>query len=254
MNSINFLSANNDQNNGFKVFKPEKKAMQSYPYLKQQIHDNKIDKFFWTDTEAPHKRTSWLAAGGAILGSFLPVLMIAKKQHKGLKINSLKNFLKALKIDYKLPEILAVGLGSTVGGLLGGLLDRQEKRKLDKMEEATYQSMNIAFPAILVSEGLEFCKNNKRFNNPYAKFATSALGIFAGASLAVNFANKIDKKLFDKYNQDPDRTFKPKDMIVHVDDVIASLVLAKVPFANKLHADKILPLIFSWSGFHVGDA
>ena len=254
MKSVSFLSANTDNKNGFKDFKPEKSAAHSTPYLRQQLHDNKIDQFFWVDSEAPHKRTSWLAAGGALLGSLLPVVLFAKKQHKGLKIDSFKNFGKALDIHYGIKEILTVGLSGAAGGLLGGLLDRQEKRKLDKIEEATYQAMNIAFPALLVNWGIKLCEKTKKLNNIPAKLATTALGIFAGAGLAVKIANKVDGKLFDKYNDDPDRTFKAKDFIVHIDDVIGALVLAKIPFANKLHAEKILPFIYAWSGFHVGEA
>ena len=254
MKSVSFLSENNDKKSGFKDFKPEKKAAHSTPYLRQQLHDNKIDQFFWVDTEAPHKRTSWLAAGGALLGSFVPVLLMAKKRNKGLKIDSFKNFIKALDLHYGVKEILTVGLSGAAGGLLGGLFDRKEKRKLDKIEEATYQAMNIAFPALLVNWGIKLCEKTKKLNNIPVKLATTALAIFAGAGLAVKTANKIDGKFFDKYNDDPDRTFKAKDLVVHVDDVVGALILAKIPLAKKLHIEKALPFIFAWSGFHVGEA
>lgn len=254
MKSVSFLSVNNEKEKGFGTFKPEKTSAHGIPYLRQQLHDAKVDQFFWVDSEAPQKRTSWLAAGGAILGSFVPVLLMAKKRNKGLKIDSLKNFVKALDIHYGVKEILTVGLSGAAGGLLGGLLDRKEKRKLDKIEEATYQTMNIAFPALLVNWGIKLCEKTKKLNNIPAKLATTALGIAVGAGLAVKVANKIDGKLFDKYNKDPDRTFKAKDLVVHIDDVVGALILAKIPFAKKLHAEKALPFIFAWSGFHVGEA
>lgn len=254
MKSVSFLSMNSDKEKGFGTFRPENSVAHSAPYLRQQLHDAKVDQFFWVDTEAPHKRTSWLAAGGALLGSFVPVLLMAKKRNKGLKIDSLKNFGKALGMHYGVEEILTVGLSGVAGGLLGGLLDRQEKRKLDKIEEATYQSMNIAFPALLVNWGIKLCEKNKKLNIIPAKLAATAFGIFAGAGLAVKVANKVDEKIFDKYNKEPDRIFKAKDLVVHVDDVVGALILAKIPFAQKIHAEKALPFIFTWSGFHVGEA
>lgn len=223
-------------------------------YIKQQMHENKIDKFFWTDVEAPHKRTSWLALGGSFLGVMLPVLAFAKKQKPGIKLNSFKGLKEAINIKYGLNEILATGLGGAFGGLLGGLVDRKEKRKLDKIEEATFQVMNISLPAILVSKSTDFCQKTKGLNNNFVKLVASAASIFAGAHIAVAISNKIDGVLFDKYNKDPDRKLKKKDFIVHVDDVFGALLLAKIPFADKLHAEKILPLIYTWSGYHVGES
>lgn len=221
-------------------------------YLKQKLHEKRVDEFFWTDTTAPKKRHSPLAAIGAILGVVIPTVMLGKKQHK-IKIDSLKNLWKAIDVEYGLKEILITGLGGGFGGLLGGLLDRKEKNKLQKIDEAAFQCMNIAFPAILVAKGIELCSKTKGLNNLFAKVLCSAGGIFAGAWGAVFLSNKLDDKVFDKYQPDPDRKLKKKDFIVHVDDFFATLILAKVPFVDKLHINRLLPAIFSWSGYHAGD-
>lgn len=222
-------------------------------YIKQQMHENKIDEFFWTNTDAPKKKFSYLAMLGSIAGVVTPLIILGKKQNPTLKLNSLKNIFKVMNIKYELKQILSVGIGGALGGLIGGLADRNEGEKLDKIEEATFQLMNITFPAVLINSSLKFCEKNKHLNKSFIKLSASALAMVIGAGTAVELSNKIDDKFFDKYNKDPERKFKKKDIIVHFDDLIGALVLAKIPFAEKLHAEKILPLVFAWSGYHVGE-
>lgn len=248
------INNNNPTFRGVDNFGSDKHHHWNSGYVKQIVHEKKIDEFFWTDVEAPHKRTSWLALGGAFSGVMIPLLAIAKKQKPQIKLNTLKGLKEAINIKYELPEILMTGLGGAMGGLLGGLLDRKEKRKLDKIEEGAFQVMNISFPAILVNEATKLCKKHKALNNNFMKLLSSIAGIFLGANLAVILSNKIDSKLFDKYNEDPDRKLKKKDFIVHIDDVIGAFILAKFPLADKLHAEKILPAIYTWSGYHVGES
>lgn len=224
------------------------------PFVKQQIHDMRIDKFFWTDLEAPHKRQSPLAAAGAILGVIVPTLLFAKHQKPNLKLNSLKGLKEAIDIKYELPQILGVGLGGVVGGLLGGLADRKERNKIDKLEEATYQTMNVTFPSLLVGGGMKLVEKYKALNKPIVKILIPVVGILTGVNLAVAGANKADDLFFDKHLPDGERKFKKKDLIVHVDDLFGTLILAKIPGADKLHVNKILPAIFAWSGYHVGES
>lgn len=224
-----------------------------HSFVKQQLHEKKIDEFFLADFEAPEKRKSLFALVGSFIGVAIPLAILARKQKPGLKIDSLKNFGKFIDIDYDLKEILYTGIGGVAGGLLGGLADRKEQHKLDKIEEATFQTMNISFPSILTVISLRMCNKNRRLNNAFAKGLFILASIIAGVNLAVFASNKIDAKLFDIYNHDADRKFKKKDLIVHIDDLFGTIVLAKVPFADKLHINKILPLIYVWSGYSVGD-
>lgn len=224
------------------------------PFIKQQIHNMKIDHFFWTDVETPHKRNSILAGLGSIVGVIIPTLIFGKKQNTNLKFNSLKNIIKAFNIEYGLKEILGVGLGGVFGGLVGGLADRQERNKINKLEEASFQTMNITFPSLLVAGGIKFCEKFNSLNKPIVKILVPIVGIFAGANLAVAGSNKMDDIFFDKHLPDGEREFKKKDLLVHIDDLFGTLVLAKIPGADKLHINKILPVIFAWSGYHVGES
>lgn len=255
MNSIDFLSNHEDPRykNVDLSDRPRHHYLNS-GYIKQKIHEEKIDEFFWTDVEAPHKRTSPLAVLGAIVGAFAPVLFFAKKQGKPLKLNSLKNIGNVLNIDYKLKEIIIVGAGGVIGGLAGGLLDKKEKHKLEKIEEGAFQMMNVTFPALLVSGSMKLCEKVKFLNNAPSKIIASIASILIGANAAVALSNKTDNIFFDKYNHDPDRKLKPKDFVIHVDDFIGTLILAKFPLADKLHMNKILPFVYAWSGYHVGEA
>lgn len=224
------------------------------PFIKQQMHDMNIDKFFWTDFEAPKKRQSLMAAIGAIAGVALPTVLFAKHQKRNLKLNSFKSLEKVIDIKYELPQILGVGLGGVLGGLVGGLADRKETKKIDKLEEASYQSMNVSFPSLLVGGGMKLCEKYKTLNKPILKILIPIVGIITGVNLAVLGANKLDDKFFDKYLPDGERKFKKKDLIVHVDDLFGTLILAKIPGVEKLHVNKILPAIFAWSGYHVGES
>lgn len=243
----------------FDTYKKQKKhPHRNLPFVKQQIHDMQIDKFFWTDLEAPHKRQSPLAAAGAILGVIVPTLLFAKHQKPKLKFSTVetlgKNLKEAIDIKYELPQILGVGLGGVAGGLLGGLADRKERNKIDKLEEATYQTMNVTFPSLLVGGGMKLVEKYKALNKPIVKILIPVVGILTGVNLAVAGANKADDLFFDKHLPDGERKFKKKDLIVHVDDLFGTLILAKIPGVDKLHVNKILPAIFAWSGYHVGES
>lgn len=222
--------------------------------IKQQLQENKVDAFFKTHKDATSGGTSALAIAGAILGAVIPAIIIAKKQKPNLKINSFKNFMEFLNIDYQRPEFLAVGLGSIGGGLLGGLNDRHEKNKLKKLEEATFQAMNIIIPTYLVTESMEFCKSKKSLNNGWAKAGCTLGGVILGVNTAVLLSNAIDKKIFNKYECNPDRKFRSRDLVVHVDDLVGALVISKWSFAEKLQLNKFLPAIFAWNGYEVGNS
>lgn len=253
MNNITFLSSNNRNLIRFDAFNNKNPQTSNSAYIKNQIHEKNIDEFFFTDVNAPHKKNSLIALFTSIVGVAVPVLYFSKKQNPNLKINSLKNIYKALNINYDLKEILTVGNCGILGGLIGGLIDRKEPKKLEKIQEATYQVMNVTFPAVLVANGMKTCERFKPLNNRYAKLLAFAAGLGIGTWSAVKSANYLDNYIFDKHNIDPERKLRAKDFIVHVDDLAGSLVLAKFPFAEKLQVNKLIPLIFAWCGFHVGE-
>jgi len=221
--------------------------------IKQKEQEKKVDDFFGTHKDAKPGGTSPLAIIGAIVGVIIPAIMIAKKQNPKLKANSFKNTLKFLDINYKFNEIFTVGMGGILGGLAGGLADKKGKNKLKKLEEGTFQTMNLAIPTFLVSKSIELCNSKKSLNRPLAKVAFTLGSVLIGVNMAVTLSNMIDKKVFNKYECNPDRKFRSRDLVVHVDDLITSLVLAKIPLIDKFHLNTILPAVFAWNGYDVGN-
>jgi hypothetical protein len=224
-----------------------------YATMKQKEQEKKVDDFFGTHNDAKCGGTSPLAIVGAIIGVIIPAIMIAKKQNPKLKADGFKNTLKFLDIDYKFKEIFTVGMGGILGGLIGGLADKHEKNKLKKLEEGTFQTMNLAIPTFLVSKSMELCDSKKSLNRPLAKAAFTLGSVLIGVNMAVTLSNMIDKQVFNKYECNPNRKFRGRDLIVHVDDLITSLVLAKIPIVDKVHLNTILPAVFAWNGYDVGN-
>jgi hypothetical protein len=248
---ISKVETNNNQYfKGTTVFDSSK----IYATMKQKEQEKKVDDFFGTRKDATTEKPCFLAVAGAIIGVIIPAIMIAKRQKPELKADSFKNVLKFLDINYQFKEIVTVGLGGLIGGLAGGLADRKEKNKLKKMEEGTFQAMNLIIPTFLVSESMELCNNKKSLNRPLAKAAFTLGSVLIGVNMAVTLSNMIDKKVFNKYECNPDRKFRSRDLVVHVDDLITSLVLAKTPIVDKIHLNTILPAVFAWNGYEVGNS
>lgn len=222
-------------------------------FIKKQVHERHIDEFFRTNIDAPKKKTSLIAFFTSIAGVAVPLILIGKKQNPTLKLDSIKNIFKVADINYGIKEIFTLGAGGVLGGLIGGLADKNERKKSRKIKEGLYQLMNVSFPAMLVGAGINLCEKIPKLNKSLPKIAATGLGIFAGVNLAVWIANKFENKIFDPHNISPDRKFKKKDLVVHVDDLVGALVLAKIPFMEKLKIGRTLPFIFAWCGYHVGD-
>lgn len=108
--------------------------------------------------------------------------------------------------------------------------------------------MNASIPTLLCGGLLGFSKKFKCLNNNIFKIGSTAVGLIAGMQVAAALSNKIN----DPMDKVPDRKLTIKDSIANIDDAIGILVLTKVPIAEKLHVDKILPVVFSWCGYRAG--
>ena len=195
-----------------------------------------------------------------IAGIILPILVIRKYQGKTLQSVGLrgmdfkakaKEVLKSFNIEYGLKEMLLTSFGSIAGGLSGGLLFNKDENKKCKVKESVFQFSNIAIPTSIVAGLLrltEKCKNPKAI---FPKIAAAIAGIGVGMPIAAITSNKINNTIVDKDNQCK-RKLRVKDCFVHIDDLVGALILAKIPFADKLHADKILPALYGICGYESG--
>ncbi len=175
-------------------------------------------------------------SAGAIAGTVLPMVYLAKKQNA-----------KLYNIKYGVKELLLVSTCGIAGGTAAGAIAEKEHRK-QKLNEGVFQFMNAAVPTLICGGLFELSKKIKSLNNNIFRVGATAVGLVAGMHIAAAMSNKIN----DPQDKVPDRKLTIKDSIANIDDALGILVLTKVPIAEKLHVDKILPIIFSWCGYRAG--
>lgn len=207
--------------------------------------------------EKTTKKVNMPVIATTIAGTVIPMLIIRKHQGKSLKTNALKGLnlfskaktvLKSFNIEYGLKEMIFSGAGSVLGGLSGGLLFNKNENKKHKIKESVFQLANIAIPTSIVAFLLNKSKNLK---GVFPKIASVAGGIAVGMPIVAFLSNKINNTFIDKDNLSK-RKICLKDYFIQIDDVIGALILAKIPFASKLHADKALPALYGLCGYEAG--
>lgn len=180
------------------------------------------------------------------IGTLLPVLMTSKYQNK---LPLKESFKKILKIEYGLKEMLFISLGSVLGGFAGGIIDDKGKNTKNKIKEGIFQYLNIALPTCFAAGLLALTHKTKNCNNNTGKIAAILTGVLGGIPIAAFTSNKINNSIF---GNETNRKIRFKDCLIHVDDLVSAVVLAKVPFLDKLHVDKILPFIYATCGYETG--
>lgn len=207
-----------------------------------------------------NKKIDSVILASTIIGSLIPILLIRKYQGKTFDITTLKGLdakskvnaiLKSFKINYDLKEMLLCSTGSITGGLFGGLLFNKNENKKSKIKESIFQFNNIAIPTSIVAGLLKLINKSKSPNKGSLKIVSILAGIIIGMPLAATVSNNINNKIIDKDNQNV-RKLKLKDCFVHVDDLLGGLVLAKIPFADKLHVEQALPIFYGICGYEAG--
>lgn len=157
------------------------------------------------------------------------------------------------KVDYNVKNVLAVGAGSCLGGLLGGVLfDKNKNNRQAKLREALVQYTNIAMPIATVhymSKLGEFCSNKMpkggKFLNAIAPIIGLGVGIVAGNRLA----NKLNQLIFHKKDNRP---VELTDMSAHLDDIcMTSQYIVKDNILTK-SASRFIPLALMVAGCEIG--
>jgi len=183
------------------------------------------------------------ALTGSVIGTLIPMIVLKKKQKTSL-----------FKIGYEFKEMMFVGTGAILGGLLGGIVkDKKEKKDYvwEKVKEANFQWItNLFLPTFFVDQFLnyadkKFPKKINNINNKIAKVMAVIVGIGAGSKFGEFITNKIHSCI-DK-DQKQKRKLAAKDLLLHIDDLPVALTLSKVSYA-----DKLLPFTFIYSGYQAG--
>ena len=180
------------------------------------------------------------SVAGATAGTALP-LMIMMKQRK------IKN---PLKMEYGLQDMLILSGSSVAGGVAAGMIGENKKTKRSMLKEGVFQFLNASIPTWIIGGVLKLPETSHNFNNAPTKIFSVIGGLIVGMFGAAHVSNLI----FDPKDKEPDRKLTFKDCIVNADDALGALVLAKFPLIEKLHLDKLLPVIYTYCGIRAGNA
>lgn len=178
---------------------------------------------------------------GAVAGTAIPLAIMMKKR-------KIKN---PLKMEYGLQDMLILSGTSVAGGVLGGIAgEKDAKVRKSKVKEGVFQFMNASVPTWIVGGALKLPESSKKFNN----VPTKILSVVGGLVVGMFGAAQVSNLIFDPKDKEPDRKLTLKDCVANADDAIGALTLAKLPLIDKLHVDKLLPLIYAYCGVRAGEA
>lgn len=175
---------------------------------------------------------------GAVMGTIISMFFMMKKQ-------KVKN---PLKLKYDLCDMVLLSGSSIVGGVAAGMIGEDKKTNKNKLKEGIFQFLNASVPTWVVAGGLKLCEASKNFNNVGGKMMAMTGGLLIGMYGAASLSNLM----CDPNDRVPDRKLTLLDCIANVDDALGVLVLAKFPFADKLHLERTLPFVYSYCGYRAG--
>ena len=178
------------------------------------------------------------AAVGSSICTLVPLILMMKKQ-------KVKN---PFELNYGLREMVTLSASSISGGVVAGMISDTKEARKNKFKEGVFQFMNGTIPTWIVSGVLKLAELSDKFNNIPSKIGSVILALAVGMYGTATVSNL----LFDPMDKKPDRKLKLKDCMANVDDAIGVLILAKIPFVEKLHIDALLPVIYGYSGYRAG--
>lgn len=230
--SINITDPN--KNNSYISFKENERPTFGHINMKK---DEKVKEYAPKAT----KKDKLLAATGAVTGVGIALATIMKRQ-------KIKN---PLKINYKVTQMLSMAAAGNIGGITFSSIGEHKEDIRRKWKEGAFQMVLTSAPMLLVDQAIKLCSKSKspKINNNFTKIIASALGVFIGSNTAIAIFNALRS---EKETKKPERKLKLIDMIANLDDFVAICVLAKIPFANKIHIERALPVIYSFCGFRSG--
>lgn len=230
--AIESITTNVSQRHNMKSFMANRKNI-SYGYI--NLEKSKDSEYGLS------KKDKILAGVGSSLGVAVPVLAFMKHQ----KVNNM------FKLEYNAYKMIGMAAAANIGGILLSSIGESKKDQKKKWKEGAFQMSLTTLPLLLVDGSIklvEKCKSAK-INNNFVKIIASAFGVAIGSNTAIAISNKLRN---DKEAKKPKRELKLIDMIANIDDVVAIMVLAKIPFAKKIKIERALPFIYAFCGYRSG--
>jgi hypothetical protein len=215
----------------------------------------------------PERKTSMPVAVGSLIGTILPMIVMAGMQGKFKDAKGLKKVLAPFMVHYEWKQIYALGASAILGGLAGGIINDKGKDTWAKIKEGNYQFItNIAAPVALC---LFFDEQVKKLGEKFPKMTwltseklihkipistlINLLGIVGGVTIGSFISNQLNKRIHK--DDIPPRKIHAKDFVIQVDDMAAGFTATKaldsIPYL--CHVDKILPLVYLISGMETGN-
>ncbi len=184
-------------------------------------------------------RNDKIKAGvGSVVGTIAPMLYMAKRQNT-------KNI---FKLQYGLKDMVILSGASVAGGVAAGMLGENKQTRKNKLNEGVFMFMNASIPAWIVAGVLKLAEGSKNFNNIPGKI----MAMVGGLIISMYGSASVSNLICDPKDKLPDRKLTLADSLANIDDAIGVLVLAKMPFLEKLHAERLLPAIYSYCGYRAG--
>lgn len=215
---------------------------------KENTEKNKSDKVPVKNNFSP------AAAIGALSGALIPVLAISKIRNGKFSFD----IFESESLKKSLATVLTVSTSAITGGLIGGLTQaKTTEDKKAKVRESLFDISTVAIPATITTALLGLSKK-MNIQKTWPKVIAPIIGIGAGMPACQKLSGVVEKKIIngDKPETEKqkikERKLKPQDYFVHIDDLLALMLLTRVPIASKIHAEKILPLIYAWCGYESG--
>lgn len=186
----------------------------------QPVFGHGNDSFWKSDYSTSDKV---VVAAATAKGVFVSLMILAKIRGKSIKPKAFYKYLKTMPI--KFTEVVTMGIGTCLGGLLGGyLIDKDPLNRKAKRREAVMQFGNITIPigtVKLADLALNALNVGKKTIKDKVIRASSSIGAILAGIYIANFAmNKVSNKIFKESSNE--RGVKGTDLFPHIDDVLAS--------------------------------
>ena len=213
----------------------------------------------------PERKTSMPVAVGSLIGTLLPMAIMAGREGLFKKAKGLGKLLAPFNVDYKTKngylKIIALGGSAVLGGFLGGVINDKGKDTWAKIKEGNYQFItNIVMPVLFckfyeqMTEKLahrfpkiDFLSSEKNFPKITRSAIIGLAGVVTGVTTGAFLSNQLNKRIHK--DEIPPRKIHAKDFLIQVDDMAAAFtVTGALPFV-----DKVLPLVYFLSGMETGN-
>jgi hypothetical protein len=215
----------------------------------------------------PERKTSMPVAIGSLIGTLLPMILLASRQGKFKDAKGLSKVLAPFMVDYGVKEIIGLGGSAVLGGLLGGVIHDKGEDTWAKVKEGNYQFItNITMPVLFCEfykrmvkklgkqfPKVGFLSSEKMLTKITRSTLVGLIGVVSGVTTGAFLSNQLNKRIHK--DEIPPRKIHAKDFLIQVDDMIAGFTVtgALENVAILCHLDKVLPLVYFLSGLETGN-